>query len=69
MNSENEDDHQSNIELQLEDLIGKLPDWAAYVKELMHQVSCLESKPPLSQWYYLLIHFLMLTRVLAQFPS
>ncbi|GFY98873.1 hypothetical protein Acr_13g0002740 [Actinidia rufa] len=37
LNSENEDDHQSNIELQLEDLIGKLPDWAAYVKELMHQ--------------------------------
>ncbi|KAF5946662.1 hypothetical protein HYC85_016890 [Camellia sinensis] len=36
--------HQSKIVLQLENLIAKPPDWACYVKDLVEQLSCLESK-------------------------
>ncbi|GMP62826.1 hypothetical protein CsSME_00024782 [Camellia sinensis var. sinensis] len=36
--------HQSKIVLQLENLIAKPPDWGCYAKDLVEQVSCLESK-------------------------
>ncbi|CAL5398606.1 unnamed protein product [Camellia sinensis] len=40
--------HQSKIVLQLENLIAKPPDWGCYVKDLVEQVSCLESKASFS---------------------
>ncbi|CAL5401623.1 unnamed protein product [Camellia sinensis] len=40
--------HQSKIVLQLENLIAMPPDWGCYVKDLVEQVSCLESKASFS---------------------